>query len=118
MKSVALQVILGQFSVRLALVMSLLMLSFATPVSAQGVLSASQTGVIQDLVGEGPGQLVISGTLYNYSTDVTEFSLRGETVSDGDLELGMVVRFTLRDGILERVEIIGPNNLIQDFDSH
>ncbi len=91
----------------------------STPAIAQGVITGpSQTGVIQDLVGDGPGSVVISGVLYHFDNEVTLFSLRGEEISDSDLELGMVVRFTIDDGILELVEVLGPNNLIEDFDSH
>jgi hypothetical protein len=94
------------------------LLQFSLPVSAQGVFAGSQTGVIQDLVGTGPGELTISGRIYTYDNEVTEFTLKGEEVSDADLEIGMVVRFTIEDGILAQVQILGPNNLIENFNSH
>lgn len=91
----------------------------STPALAQGVITGpSQTGVIQDLVGDGPGSVVISGVLYHFDNEITQFTLRGEEISDSDLELGMVVRFTIEDDILEMVEVLGPNSLIGDFDSH
>ena len=85
------------------------------PVYSQGVTGPRQTGVIQDLVGNGPGELVISGALYNYNNEVTEFTLKGELIEDSDLAVGMVVRFTMSDGILFRVEVLGPNNLIEEI---
>ena len=102
---------------KLALVATLL-IGLASTVTAQGILRPTQTGVIQDLVGTGPFTLVISGTLYTYDTEVTEFLQRGEEITDGDLELGMVVRFSIDDDILQRVEVLGPNNLVEDFDTH
>lgn len=92
----------------------LLLLSIALPVHAQSVLGPRQTGVIQDLLGNGPGEIVISGTLYNYDNEITSFTLRGNPIADADLELGMVVRFTVRDGILQQVEVLGPNNLVEN----
>lgn len=94
----------------------LLLLSIALPAHAQSVLGPRETGVIQDLVGNGPGEIVISGELYRYDLDVTRFTLRGKPLSDGNLEIGMVVRFTVRDGILQQVEVLGPNNLIESLD--
>lgn len=93
----------------------LLMFGFVLPAYPQGVTGPRQTGVIQDLVGNGPGELVISGALYNYNNEVTEFTLKGELIEDSDLAVGMVVRFTMSDGILFRVEVLGPNNLIEEI---
>ena len=91
----------------------LLLISVSVPVHAQNALGTRQTGVIQDLLGNGPGEIVISGTLYNYDNEITRFTLRGDPIADADLELGMVVRFTVRDGILQQVEVLGPNNLVE-----
>lgn len=98
----------------LSLIISLLGFS----ASAQGVLTGSQTGVIQDLVGNGDAQLTISGVVYTYDREETVFTLRGEEISDADLEVGMVLRFTQDDGVLGQVQVLGPNNLIENFDSH
>ncbi len=94
----------------------LLFLGISLSANGQDILGPRQTGVIQDMVGNGPGELVISGTLYRYDLDVTQFTLRGRPISDGELELGMVVRFTVRDGILQQIEVLGPNNLIEGLD--
>ena len=108
----------GQFPAVCVIALSLL-LQFSMPAAGQGVFAQSQTGVIQDLLGSGQGsELTISGAIYEYDTDVTVFTLKGEEVSDSDLEMGMVVRFTVEDGILAQVQILGPNNLIEDFNSH
>ncbi len=102
---------------KLALVVTLL-IGLVSTATAQGILRPTQTGVIQDLVGTGPFTLVISGTLYTYDSEVTEFFMRGEEITDGDLAIGMVVRFSIDDDILQRVEVLGPNNLVEGFDSH
>ncbi len=105
------------FMTELVLVLTFAGVSPAT--MAQGALQPTQTGVIQNLVGNGrPFTLVISGTLYTYDTEVTEFLMRGEEISYVDLVLGMVVRFSIKDGILHSVEVLGPDNLVEAFYSH
>lgn len=110
------------FIARLALLLVMLIglssVSLAQGITRPSIIGPTQTGVIQDLVGTGPFTLVISGIVYSYDTDVTEFQLRGNEITDADLEIGMVLRFSIDDGILQRVEVLGPNNLIEDFDSH
>lgn len=96
----------------------MLLVPVSLPALAQGVLGGSQTGVIQAGQGLELNELLISGVIYEYDIDSTEFTLRGEEISFSDLEIGMVVRFTVDNGILETVQILGPNNLIEDFDSH
>ena len=110
-------IVMKTFVSQLVLVAAIL-IGLASTTAAQGILRPTQTGVIQDLVGTGPFTLVISGTLYSYDSEVTEFSMRGEEITDGDLEVGMVVRFSIDDDILQRVEVLGPNNLVEGFDSH
>ena len=92
----------------------------SVPAIAQGVITGpSQTGVIQAKSGSGDGlALIISNVEYKYDGDITVFTIRGTEVSDADLTVGMVVRFTIEDGVLDRVEVLGPNNLIEDFDEH
>lgn len=85
--------------------------------AAQGVLQPAQTGVIQEL-NQHDGYLVISGVRYDFDNEVTLLQLRGEPFDDASLELGMVVRFSVRNGMLEMVEVLGPNNLIRDLDTH
>ena len=91
----------------------LLLFGFTLSAQGQSVLGPRQTGVVQDLLGEGPGEMVISGTLYRYDGEFTRFTLRDREITHADLELGMVVRFTVRDGILQQVEVLGPNNLVE-----
>jgi len=110
--------ILGMKSLFIKFVLILTMAGVSPAMMAQGALRSTQTGVVQDLVGNGPFTLVISGTVYTYDTEVTEFLQRGEEITDADLELGMVVRFSIENGILQSVEVLGPNNLVEDFDSH
>ena len=95
----------------------LLLFGFTLSAHGQSVLGPRQTGVIQDLVGNGPGELVISGELYRYDGEFTRFTLRDREITYGDLELGMVVRFTMRDGMLLQVEVLGPNNLVEGIEA-
>lgn len=84
---------------------------------AQSVLQPAQTGVIQEF-NQNDGYMVISGVRYEFDNEVVDLQLRGEPFDDASLELGMVVRFTVRNGMLEVLEVLGPNNLIRDLDSH
>lgn len=84
---------------------------------AQGVLQPAQTGVIQEF-NQNDGYMVISGVRYEFDNEVVDLQLRGEPFDDASLELGMVVRFTVRNGMLEMLEVLGPNNLIRDLDTH
>ena len=85
--------------------------------SAQGILQPAQTGVIQEL-NQLDGYVVISGVRYNFDLEVTQLQLQGEPFDDASLEIGMVVRFRVRNGMLELMEVLGPNNLIRDLDTH
>lgn len=91
----------------------LVVLSCSTIVSAQGVLSGSQTGTLEDM-RQGEGFMTISGKDYGYHNDVTEVFYDGKKVRTLFLNEGLVVRFVVnRDGILARIEILGPVDLIE-----
>lgn len=99
----------------------LVMLSYATTASAQGllsssqrnVLSAAQTGTIQAM-HQGDGYLTISGRDYGFHNDISLVLYEGEEVGDNFLNEGLVVRFMLNsDGILARIEVLGPLDLIE-----
>lgn len=90
------------------------LLCFCTSAYGQRILGPRQTGVIQDLVGNGPDTLTISGVVYDYGSR-TEVYIRGERISETELEVGMVVRFVAEEGSLQQVEILGPNNLIENL---
>ncbi len=98
-------------TVRLVLVLGLL--SFTVIADAQSVLSGSQTGTIQGM-HQGDGFLTISGRDYGFHNDVSLVFYDGEEVGDNFLNEGLVVRFVVNnDGILTRIEVLGPLNLIQ-----
>lgn len=91
----------------------LAVLSCSTFVSAQGVLSGSQTGTLEDM-RQGDGFLTISGRNYDYHNDITEVFYDGQKVRTLFLNEGLVVRFVLnRDGILSRIEVLGPVDMIE-----
>ena len=87
-------------------------------ISAQGVLSSTntQTGTIQ-VEAQDDGFLTISGQNYTFSSELSLVFLNGEQVGDQVLDEGLVVRYTLNgDGVLTRIEILGPINLIQSLE--
>ncbi|GJM12314.1 MAG: hypothetical protein DHS20C12_07170 [Pseudohongiella sp.] len=91
----------------------LMALGFTTALSAQGVLSSSQTGTIQE-ISRSQGYITISGRNYSFDYDVTQVYYDGNEESSDFLNDGLVVRFTTnRDGVLARIEILGPLNLIE-----
>lgn len=93
----------------------LLLLLAPFSVSAQGVLSSAntQTGTIQ-VEAQDDGYLTISGQNYTFSNELSLVFLDGDQVGDHILDEGLVVRYTLNnDGVLTRIEILGPRELIQ-----
>lgn len=81
--------------------------------SAQNVLAGAQTGTIQ-LEAQDDGYLTISGRNYTFSSELTQVFLNGAQIDSGNLDEGMVVRYTLSNsGVLTRIEILGPRNLIR-----
>ena len=94
-------------------VLLLLMLGYSAVVAAQNVLAGAQVGTIQ-LVRQDDGYITISGTNHNFDYEVTVVTIGGEEYDSTYLNEGMVVRFTLnRERVLERIEIIGPANLVR-----
>lgn len=118
MKSFQVQFPKNWFSFGRQLAGCLILICISAQSLGQGVLRPTQTGVIQELNGGPPFTFVISGVVYTYDSDTTEFLLKGEPIADSDLKRGMVVRFSIEDGVLARVEVLGPNNMIEDFDNH
>lgn len=84
-------------------------------VSAQGVLSGAQTGTIE-AESQDDGYLIITGRRYKFSDGESLVFLNGEQVGAEVLDEGMVVRYTLRGGMLSRIEILGPINLLPKLD--
>lgn len=94
--------------------MAALML-LSLPASAQGVLSSAQTGTIQ-AEAQDDGYLIISGQRYEFDDVLSQVFINGEQVEDEVIDVGLVVRYTVnRDGVLTRLEVLGPRNLIQSL---
>jgi len=101
---------------RLGLVVTVLGFSMIT--SAQRVLPGPQTGTIQAL-GQDEGFLTISGTNYEFDNEITIVVVSGEQIDSADLDVGMVVSYTINaQGILTRLEIIGPRQKILLLESN
>jgi len=84
--------------------------------SAQGVLSSTQIGTIQ-VEAQDDGFLTISGQNFGFSSELSLVFLNGKQVGDETLDEGLAVRYILNgDGILTRIEILGPINLIQSLE--
>jgi hypothetical protein len=98
----------------LVLATAFLLASFTA--SAQGVLSSggsTQTGTIQ-VEAQDDGYLTISGKNYEFSNELTQIYLNGEQVGDHVLDEGLVVRYTVNSGgVLIRLEVLGPINMIE-----
>ena len=91
----------------------LVVLSCSVVVSAQGVLSGSRTGTIEGM-HQSDDYLTISGRNYGFHNDVTVVFYDGKQVETNFLNEGLVVRFVVnRDGVLTRIEVLGPLNLIE-----
>lgn len=87
---------------------------------AQGVLSGArtQTGTIQ-AESQDEGFLVISGQRYGYDNRLTLVFLNNEQVETDILDEGLVVRYTTDgNGVLIRIDVLGPANLIQSIDDN
>ena len=84
---------------------------------AQGIVRPAQTGVVQQLPGD-EDFLIISGVRYDFDFENIEFLIRGEPFDPGFLEEGMVIRFVVESGYIVRVEVLGPNNLIEGINQN
>lgn len=91
----------------------LVVLCCTSIVSAQGVLSGSQTGTL-DAINQSERVMTISGRDYKYDAAVTEVYYDGQKQRTQFLNEGLVLRFVVnRDGVLGRIEVLGPLNLIE-----
>lgn len=91
----------------------LVVLGCTSAISAQGVLSGAQTGTLQEM-RQADGYMTISGRDYGYDNDVTVIFYDGQQVRTQFLNEGLVLRFVVnRDGVLSRIEILGPIDLIE-----
>ena len=95
-----------------------LALLFGATAYAQDVLSGAQTGTLQ-LMRQDDGYITISGRNYNFDNEVSKVFLGGDEVDSATLDEGMVVRYTLnRQGVLLRIEIIGPASKINAIEDN
>ena len=96
----------------------LVALALSGVVAAQGVLQNSQTGTVQ-LLRQDDGYIAIPGRNIPYVSDITRVFLNNEEIGSGFLDEGMVVRYTLnQEGVLLRVEILGPIDKIRELSNH
>lgn len=93
---------------------AMLLLSLATIVLAQD----GQTGTIEQ-VDQDNGAITISGRVLVFSESTTEIYLGERRLSPVSIDQGMVVRYTLDDkGVLLRIELLGPGDLLRALDEH
>ena len=77
------------------------------------MLTGAQTGTIQ-LEAQDDGYITISSRNYGYDNEITQVILNGQEIGSNALDEGLVVRYTLNgDGVLTRIEILGPMNMIR-----
>ncbi|PCJ17779.1 MAG: hypothetical protein COA96_17405 [SAR86 cluster bacterium] len=94
----------------------LLLLCFTVMTNAQGVLSRAQTGTIQ-AERQDDGYITISGRNYGFDNAISLVFLNGEEVGDEILDEGLVVRYTVNsEGILTRIEVLGPISKIESLE--
>jgi len=81
--------------------------------AAQGFAQNEQTGTIEAL-DQDNGFVTISGGRFGFSDNVTQVYLEDRIIGPQKMDVGMVVRFTVNaSGTLVRVELIGPNAMLQ-----
>lgn len=97
----------------------LLVLAFSSASFAQSVLSdspsllsGSKTGKLEE-IHESDNFMTISGRNYDFHNDTIEVYYEGKRVRTHFLNEGLVLRFVLdKDGVLAKIEILGPVDLI------
>jgi hypothetical protein len=83
-------------------------LSSSISLNAQAVLSGSQTGALQDMQ-RSDGFFTISNRNYGFDEELTRVFYDGQEVGSDFLNENIVVRFvTNRDGLMVRIEVLGP----------
>lgn len=88
-------------------------LLFLCLMAAQVFAQNEQTGSIEGL-DQDNGYVTISGTRYGFSDRVTQVYLKDRLIGPENMDVGMVVRFTLdANGTLARVELIGPDAMLR-----
>lgn len=82
-------------------------------IAAQAFAQNEQTGTIEAL-DQDNGYVTISGTRYGFSDGVTRVYIDDRLIGPEKMDVGMVARFTLNaNGILVRVELIGPSAMLR-----
>jgi hypothetical protein len=99
--------------VGLRVVLFLWIFGSSISLNAQAVLSGSQTGTIQDMQ-RSDGFFTISNRNYGFDEELTRVFYDGEEVGPDFLNEDIVVRFVVnRDGLMIRIEVLGPIERIQ-----
>jgi len=95
-----------------------LLLGVGATASAQTVLPGAQSGTMQ-AVAQDDGAITISGVNYIFDNGITKVFYAGEPIDSAYLQPGMVLRFTVnREGIVDRIEILGPASMLSDLHQH
>lgn len=96
----------------------LLLLGIGVTASAQEVLQGAQSGTMQ-AIAQDDGTITISGANYRFDNGITKVFYAGEAVDSAILQGGMVLRFTVnREGIVDRIEILGPAAMLSELYQH
>ncbi len=96
----------------------LLLLAVGATASAQTVMPGAQSGTMQ-AVAQDDGSITISGVNYIFDNGITKVFYAGQAIDSAILQPGMVLRFTVnRDGIVDRIEILGPAAMLSDLNQH
>jgi hypothetical protein len=77
-----------------------------------------QTGTIE-VLAQDDGSIIISGQQVVFTDGVTEVYIGDRLIGAHNIDVGMVVRYTLdSSGVLLRVELLGPNDKLSEIDLH
>ncbi len=65
------------------------------------------------------GTITISGKIYNYSDGITQVFLDAKPLAAHHLDVGIVVRYSIDgDGMLLRIEVLGPAEKLRLLNQH
>jgi hypothetical protein len=82
------------------------------------IAQGQQTGTIEALA-QDDGSITISGQRVGFADGVTEVYIGDRLIGAHNIDVGMVVRYTLdASGVLLRVELLGPNDKLNEIDLH
>ena len=105
--------LLHRFLARFALIVASL-LYVCVSVAADGAARGTIESLDQD-----NGYITISGKRLGYSDDITQVFLEDKQIGSQKLDAGMVVNYTVdSNGIIVRIDLLGPAEKLQMLDRH